>query len=349
MNTSSDSSLSTSRSRRSRLSAAARLLGLTALLVGAVSMPAAYPMPGAEATDPPGNGSPTPKRDADARPIYVIPGKCVLPESVAVYAGKYYTGGVCSGKVYRGDLTKRRAAVFVPAGPNPVSVGGIEATATRLIVANAGSGFAKVYNRFTGQRVARFSNGQEPGESIVNDVAVARNGDAYLTEYALSKIYRIPANGIAQHRPGVQNLPVWLNLRGTAFPIRRNSVNGIAATPDGRFLIVTHFKAGELYRIRISDQHVSKIRLHGKHLAGPDGIVLSDADVLYVVEAGKQRIAEIRLSDHYHRGRVVSRTTSSRFRCPSGVAIAGDRLLVSNLQYGCEFKLPFTVASIPIP
>jgi sugar lactone lactonase YvrE len=349
MNDSSNGSTTTVRSRRSRVGVAAGLAGVTALLVGAVSTSAAYPMPGAEAPGPSRNAAPIPKRDADARPIYVIPGKCVLPESVAVYAGKYYTGGVCSGKIYRGDLTKRRAAVFVPAGPNPVSVGGIEATATRLIVANAGSGFAKVYNRFTGQRVARFWNGSEPGESIVNDVAVAPNGDAYLTEYRLSKIYRIPANGIAQHQPGVQKLPVWLNLRGTAFPVRDGSANGIAATPDGRFLIVTHFSAGELYRIRISDQHVSKIRLHGKHLAGPDGIVLSNADVLYVVEAHKQRIAEIRLSDHYDRGRVVSRTTSPRFRCPSGVAIAGDRLLVSNLQYGCEFKLPFTVASIPIP
>jgi sugar lactone lactonase YvrE len=347
MNDPSNGSTTTPRSRRSRHSAAGALVGVTALLVGAVSMPAAYPIPGAEATDPSAKGSPTPKRDADARPIYVIPGKCVLPESVAVYDGKYYTGGVCSGKVYRGDLTKRRAAVFVPAGPDPVPVAGIEATATRLIVATGSS--AKVYNRFTGERIARFSNGLEPGDSIVNDVAVAPDGDAYLTEYALSKIYRIPANGIAHPQPGVQNLQVWLNLRGTTFPIHRNSANGIAATPDGRFLIVTQFKTGELYRIRISDQHVSKIRLRGKHLAGPDGIVLSDADVLYVVEYGKQRIAEIRLSDHYDHGRVVSRTTSPRFRCPSGVDIAGDRLLVSNLQYGCEFKLPFTVASIPIP
>ncbi len=272
-----------------------------------------------------------------------------FPESVAVYGGKFYTGGVCNGKLYRGDLTKRRAKVFVPGGSDPVAVVGVEATANRLVVANGPSGFAKVYNRFTGRRVAVFSNGRPRGESNVNDVAVTPNGDAYFTESQLSKIYRIPAAGIAEHQSGVQELDVWLNLRRTTFPVPDGFVNGIAATPDGRFLIVGAYGTGDLYRIRISDQHVSKIRLHGKHLAGPDGITLSNADVLYAVEHEKQRVAEIRLSDHYAHGRLLSRTTNPRFDCPSGVAIAGDRLLVSNLQYPCPYDPPYTVVSIPIP
>ena len=320
------------------------------LLLGSVSPLAAYPSPGPDSVGARRPDVPAhPGQRPDARPFYVIPGACVSPESVAVYGGKYYTGGVCNGRLYVGDLRRKRAHTLVRPGPKKIVVGGIEATADRLVVAKGGSGFAKVYNRFTGEQVARFSNGLPQGRGIVNDVAVTSNGDAYLTEFSLSKIYRIPAAGIAQQEPAVQELPVWLNLRGTSFPVQGGSANGIAATPDGRYLIVAHYAAGELYRIRISDQQVTKIWLHGKHLDGPDGIELSNADVLYVVETGKEAIAEIRLSNHYDKGRVVSRTTSPRLKCPSGVAIAGDRLLVSNLGYGCPFELPWTVASIPIP
>ncbi len=355
MNTFNNGSSSSVRARRSRLRANVAVLGTTALLLGTVATPTAHSMSSS------GDGSLTgPRQQADpesptdhhklpdALPYYVIPGGCVSPESVAVYGGKYYTGGVCNGKLYRGDLTKRRAKILVPSGRHPVVMGGVEATANRLVVANGGSGFATVYNRFNGKRVARFFNGL-PHESIVNDVAVTPNGDAYITEFERSKLYRIPAAGLAHHQRGRQELPVWLDFRGTPFHVQAGSANGIAATPDGRFLIVAQFSDGDLYRVRIRDQHVSKIRLHGKHLAGPDGIVLSNADVLYAVETEKQRVAEIRLSDHYERGRLVSRTTSPRFKCPSGVDIAGDRLLVSNLGYGCPFELPWTVVSIRTP
>ena len=173
-----------------------------------------------------------------------------------MFGGKYYTGGLCSHKIYRGDLTKKRAQIFVPSGPNSVRHQRGRGHPNRLVITNGPYGSVKVYNRFTGERVARFSNGQEPFDANVNDVAIAPNGDAYFTEYYLSKIYRIPAAGIEQHRPGVQKLPLWRTLHETAFPVQQGSANGIDVTPDGRFLIVAHTGAGELYRIRISDKKV---------------------------------------------------------------------------------------------
>ena len=283
----------------------------------------------------------------DARESYVLPGDCGYPENVEVYGGKYYVGSLC-GQMYRGDLREARAKVFVPPGSDPRIVGGIEATATRLIVARAATGQAHVFNRSTGKLVARFYNGRE-GESIVNDVAVTPNGDAYLTEFIGSKIYRIPAAQIARHHKQVQPLQVFLSFRGTDFPVQEGSANGIVATPDGRYLVVAHYGAGELFRIRLADKRVTKIDLQGKHLSA-DGMVLNNADVLYAAEPEKGRITEIRLSNRYTRGRVVSRTTSPLFRCPTAVDIAGDRLLVSNSQYCSEeVVLPFLLTSVPIP
>ena len=179
-------------------------------------------------------------RTPDARESYVLPGVCVYPENVEVYAGKYYVGTLC-GRMYRGDLREKQAEVFVPRDPDDIRiVGGIEATATRLVVARAGTGEAQVYNRFTGKLVARFYNGHKD-KSIVNDVAVTPDGDAYLTEFIRSKLYRLPAKDLRRHRAKVQTLPVFLDFRGTVFPVQEGSANGIVATPDGRFLVVAHY------------------------------------------------------------------------------------------------------------
>ncbi len=278
---------------------------------------------------------------------YLIPGECVYPESIAVRGDKYYVGSVCNGQIYRGDLADPQAEVFVPADPTLFDVSGIKATETRLVTAR-GNGFATVFNRRTGALMAQFSNGLG-WDSVVNDVAIAPNGDAYLTEFLLSKLYRIPAASIARHHPGVQELPVFLDFRDTAFPVQEASANGIAATPDGRFLIVAHFSAGELYRVRISDGHVSHINLGGTRLASPDGIILTRSNVLYVVEFDTQSIAKIRLAGNYSHGQLVSRTTSPLFQCPTGVARAGNHLLVTNSQFCGPGQPPFTLASIPIP
>ena len=240
--------------------------------------------------------------------------------------------------------------MFVPRDPDDIRIfGGIEATATRLVVARAGTGEAQVYNRSTGRLVARFYNGHRD-ESIVNDVAVTPDGDAYLTEFIRSKLYRIPAKDLRRHRAKVQPLPVFLDFRGTVFSVQEGSANGIVATPDGRHLIVAQSSRGELYRVRLRDKRVTRIDLQGGRLVVPDGMVLNNADVLYVAEPPKGRITEVRLSDHYTRARIVSRTTSPLFRCPTAVDIAGDRLLVSNSQYcSDETELPFLLTSIPIP
>ena len=313
-----------------------RLLGLAAALaLAATSAAAATPVVGSEASA------------RDAIRTYVVPGECAYPESIDVRGGKYYTGSVCNGNLYRGDLSKRRATVFVRAGEKPFEMAGIKATATRLVVAR-GKGRASVFNRSTGNRVAAFSNGLGY-DSTVNDVAIAPNGDAYLTDFALSKIYRIPASAIAKHRADRQKLRVFVNLQGTVFPAEDGSANGIAATPDGRFLLVAHFSAGKLYRVRLSNGNVSRVRLHGKLLAAPDGITLKGRDVLYVVEFDRRAIAKIRLSANYGSGRIVSRTTHRTFQCPTSAAVAGDRLLVVNSQFCGPGEAPWTVSSIPLP
>ena len=171
---------------------------------------------------------------------YVLPAEGaypIWPEGVAVHGDEYYVTSFCDGRVFRGNLRESQAEVFVPGG-NPETTGsaGIKATDTRLVVAGMVDllGGVRVFDRATGALVARFSNDLPFFESTnVNDVAIAPNGDAYVTDSIWPVVYRIPAEGLRHYQAAVQPLPVFHSFEGTPFAYVPDSVNadGIVITP----------------------------------------------------------------------------------------------------------------------
>lgn len=291
----------------------------------------------------------------DALRSYVLPGARVFPEGIDVIGGRFYVTSTRDGSILRGDLRQRRAERFIAAEKGQFGAVGIRATADRLLVAGGPSGTVTVYDRSSGERVAGFSNGGGAG-TFVNDVAVAPNGDAYITDSSRPVVYRIPAAALRQHRAGVQDLPVFRDLRGTAFTYVAGAfnANGIVVTADGQSLLVVNSETGRLYRIRVGSGAVSRVQVTGGALTGGDGLVLLDSNVLYVVRNSVNRILEVRLSPDHAHGRVVSATSSPSFDFPTTAAVAGDRLLVVNSQFGAlltgqDPALPFTVSSIRLP
>lgn len=288
----------------------------------------------------------------DTLRTYVLPGRAVFPEGVAVLGGFYYATSTNGGAVYRGDLRDRRAEVFLPAGQNGRTVAvGIKATASRLVVAGGDTGLVSVYNRRTGERVAQFTNhASKDDPTFVNDVAIAPNGDAYVTDSFRPVLYRIPAAQLAHTVAGRQRLPVFRTFARTPLNYQPGfNVNGIVATSDGRFVIVGQSNTGKLYRVRLQDKLVTSVDLGGARLTGNDGLVLLESRVLYVVRNSVEKIAEVRLSASYGGGRVVSVTGDRDFQTPTTAAVAGDRLLVVNSQFNGPGEPPFTLSSIPLP
>lgn len=287
----------------------------------------------------------------DALRTYVLPGQNVLPEGVAVRGGTYYVTSTNGGAVYRGDLRQRRAEIFLPPGQHGRTfAAGIKATATRLVIAGGPTGLVSVYDRRNGSRVAQFSNDLPADQTFINDVAIAPNGDAYVTDSVRPVLYRIPAAKLARHRAGVQPLTVFRNFTGTALQYQDGfNANGIVATPDGRFVLVGQSNTGRLYRVRLADGAVSRVDIDGGALTAADGLVLLDFRVLYVVRNSFERVVEVRLGPSYGSGRVVSVTTSPAFQFPTTAAVAGNRLLLVNSQFGGPGEPPFTLTSIPLP
>ena len=175
---------------------------------------------------------------------------------------------------------------------------------------SGGAGLVTVYDRQTGAFVARFSGGPD---SQTNDVALAPNGDAYVTNSFFPVLYRIPAAALDQAQQEVQALPVVLSWDGTPFEYLPDSVNanGIVVSPDGRFLLVVSFASGQLFRVRLSDREVTEVDLGGTSLTGGDGMVLTADRALCVVLAQTNEVVKLQMDATYTQGVLVSRTNGS--------------------------------------
>jgi len=279
---------------------------------------------------------------------YVLQGAAVFPEGIAFdeKTGFFYVSSTSDGSILRGHVKDTTATTFVAPTGVPFSSIGLKVENGRIYVAGGFTGTVRVYDQATGALRSTFTSG---AGGFLNDLAVAKNGDVFVTDSTRPILWRIPAGSTGGA------LEPWLSFVGTPFQYRFGpnefNANGIAATPDGKYLIVAQANAGKLFLIEIATKRVTEIDLGGQTLPGADGIVLRGRS-LYVVSNGG--IAEVRLSGQLTSGTVVSRTTDPSFNSPTTNAIARGRMLVVNSQFGALFSgqpptLPFTVSSIKIP
>ena len=272
--------------------------------------------------------------------VYTVPGDDVFAEGVAVDGDTYYVTGAVNNTIYRGDLDEPAAVEFINAGQG---VGGIKVVGESLIVAGGFDGNVLLFNRTSGELVARWSNAAGSSTNI-NDLVIAPNGDAYITDSNRPVLYRIPAAELQNPSAMEQDLPIFLEWQDPPFSNYAAGIldaNGIVATPDGKYVLVVHYSDGLLFRVRLSDKQVKQVDLRGYSLFSGDGMVITNDNVLYVVRSGRSLVAKLTLDAQYRRGRLLSETTDPTFHGPTTAAIAGDRLLVVNSQFSGEvFNTP---------
>jgi sugar lactone lactonase YvrE len=281
---------------------------------------------------------------------YALPGNALFPEGLAYdrRTGDFYTGSVEDGTILRGNIFAPQAGVFSPAGADGRTAAlGMETDHRFLYVAGGATGTFWIYDTGNASLVAKLSNGLSTG-TFVNDLVVTRSG-VFVTDSNAPYLWRV-----ARGPDGKPVMEKWLDFTGTAFQYTTGfNANGIAATPDGRFLIVGASNTGKLYRIEIATKAVAEIGTGGADLTNADGIELVGHD-LYVARNRLNLIVEVELADDWTSGEVDTSTTSPRFDFITAIAAAGDRLLVVNSQFEKRGTttpptLPFTVTSIRRP
>ncbi|HEY9378640.1 MAG TPA: hypothetical protein VIQ02_16310 [Jiangellaceae bacterium] len=264
-----------------------------------------------------------PAAAAPATDVIVLPG-ATSAEGIAVGRGStFYAGDLFGGDIFRGDLQRGTVEPFIDAPPGQMAVGlKVDDSSGLLFVAGGFSGQGFVYDALTGAAVATYQFGT-PGQSIINDVVVTRAG-AWFTDSAQARLYFVPIGP-----GGVLGDSSVLTVTGPAADTSGEfNLNGIAATPDGRTLIVAHSNQQALYTV----DPVTGASMLLAPIPDPDGL-LYEAGRLWVAQPFLNQVSELRLSPDLTSGVVEDVITSSLFQTPTTVAIHGNRLAAVNAKF----------------
>ncbi|HLO14270.1 MAG TPA: hypothetical protein VK206_05540 [Anaerolineales bacterium] len=254
------------------------------------------------------------------------------PEGIASGNGTtFYVGSIPTGSIYRGDLRTGEGDVLVqvPAQLERSAIGlKFDARTGLLFVAGGTTGYAYIYNGETGADVAAIQLSTSP--SFINDVVVTKDA-AYFTNSSQQTLYRVPLanNGQLPSKLAVQEI----HLSGDyQFTPNAFNANGIAATPNGKTLIIVNTVDGVLYNVDPTTGVATRIDLGTDTVINGDGILLQ-GKTLYVVQNFFNRIAVVQLNSDFTAGTIVDTIKSSSFGVPTTIARFGDALYAVNSHF----------------
>ena len=251
--------------------------------------------------------------------IPVPPGS--QPEGIATGKGNtFYVGSRWDGSVYRGNLRKGDGAVLVPGREGERGAYGLKFRGGELYVAGGPFGTGYVYEARTGDDIAvlDFDGG------FVNDVTVTRKA-AFFTDSNKLFIYRY------DRRTGAtRSIPITGDFVYDMTPGALNA-NGIAATPDGKTLILVSTVSGQLFTANPETGVTREIAIP-EPLTRGDGLLLRGKK-LYVVRNTFNEVRALRLRDHLTRATAVATLTDGDLDIPTTIAAKGKRLYVINARF----------------
>ena len=222
-----------------------------------------------------------------------------IPEGVEydMDNGRLLTGSLSEGSVFQ--LHEDGRLTPLVSDPDLVSSVGIEADELRdrLLVANSdrsvfqggtrGQAMLGVYNLTTGERIAMVdlaATVEDAGDDaafFANDVAVADDGTAYVTDTRMNLVYRVDTDYAASvfHR----------------FDDDGAGPNGIVEHPAGYLLVA---RGDALWKVPLADPASATAVMLPEDIPGQDGMVWS-AGRLAIVSNADNRVVALTSSDEW--------------------------------------------------
>jgi sugar lactone lactonase YvrE len=156
--------------------------------------------------------------------------------------------------------------------------------------------------------------------NLANDVTLAPDGTAYVTDSFSPVIYKVTRDGQAS-----------VLLRDDVrFTSPTFGLNGIVYHPNG-YLIVANTGQSKLYKVDLQNNNaVSEVTGTGA-LPG-DGLMLLNND-LYVVTGGGTRVAQVRSTDNWQTASIVKTDENGYSMATTNVAVNG-RIYTLNARIG---------------
>jgi sugar lactone lactonase YvrE len=292
--------------------------------------------------------SPASRVSAMPSPIaYPLPGARLFPESIGYdqQTRDFYIGGLLDGSIVRGNAASAtQATVVLPAGTDGrASAAGIKVDRQRrLWVAGGESAKLFVYQLGSLKLLATFAAREGP-RRVVNDIAIAADGEAYVTDSAYPALYHV----VMREKPTFEEWPV----DPLVVPYwGAYNLNGIVVTPDQAALLLVQTSTGKLFRFERSTHAYTIVDLGGGSVPAGDGLAISGQSIFVACNATGS-VARISMSSDFRSGEVVTNAPNPRLGFPTAIALDGDGLLVVNAQLdalaaGRSPTLPFTVTRL---
>ena len=261
------------------------------------------------------------------------------PEGIAVGNGStFYAGAALGsnpsvlGQILVGDLRTGDLSQLVAPTGRPALGMKFDPRSGLLYVAGGPSGTGSVFDAASGAEVAFYQfrppspfPPPPPPTTVINDVIVTRDA-AYFTDSFVPVLYRVALGPRSEPSDQFDEIP--LPAVFGAGPAPR--ANGIAADPSGKYLIVNHTTAGQLYRIDTATYTALPIDLSGGDVRNADGLLL-DGKTLYVVQNANNRVAVVELSPDFSSGAIARYITepfasNPATKVPTTIAEFGNSL-----------------------
>jgi sugar lactone lactonase YvrE len=209
----------------------------------------------------------------------------------------------------------RRGRLLVVNGDVDIS----ERSTPETVRKTAGLG---IYDPRTGHRIAYHDLGALDPERdhFGNDVAVADDGTAFVTDSFSGAVYRVPVHG----RPSILVRDDRLTPTGAG-----NGANGIVLHPKG-FLLIAHSSGHALYKL--AGGRLTQVTVD-QEIGAPDGLLLDPSGTLHAVDnTSANRVVTLDSPDDWATARVTGSqpwpdpapTTMARGRC--GTYVLSGRL-----------------------
>ena len=191
----------------------------------------------------------------------------------------------------------------------------------RLFVAGGGSKGIYVYDARTGADVRAYSI---PDAGFINDVTLTRDG-AYFTDSNVQRLYKVP---IA--RDGSLGDLVTIPITGALVYTAGFNANGIAATRDGRTLVIVKSNDGRLFT---SDTAGVTKEITLDHRLRTATASCSRASRVWVVRNQLNQVVEVKLDRSFSAGRTGQVLTDRRLDIPTTIAPFGKALYAVNARF----------------
>ena len=253
------------------------------------------------------------------------------PEGIAAGPGKtLFVGSIPTGRVLRLNPRNGRTTEVVPQREGRAAIG-LKHFRGRLYVAGGATGRAFVYDARTGDTLHDVELATAP--TFINDVAITKYA-AWFTDSRRPQLYRVAVRTPRKRDAIASSVRITGDLAFDDDPAN-TEVNGIAAAPNGRGLLVVSSRTGLLYHVDFAGRSriVDLTGGDGGELPSADGILLKGR-TLYVVQNRLNKVAVVKLDRRLRTGRIEREITHPAFDVPTTVARLGGDLYLPNARFG---------------